>query len=102
MSDRAQHRLDGERRHAARAVLEIEESSVACTVGAYHPSYMMPTVGIDADAGEEEAAAARIIIKVVVFMCRRWCRSEGGAGFAELTRQLTIVAFFGSSQGLKT
>ena len=26
---------------------------------------MMPTVGIDADAGEEEAAAARIIIRVV-------------------------------------
>ena len=40
--------------------------------------------GIDADAGEEEAAAARIIIRVVVFMCRRWCRSEGGAEFAAL------------------
>ena len=26
---------------------------------------MMPTVGIDADAGEEEAAAARNIIRVV-------------------------------------
>jgi hypothetical protein len=53
------------------------QSSIACTAGACHPSYMMPTVGIDADAGEEEAAAAKIIIRVVfmpaLVQVRRQC-----------------------------
>jgi hypothetical protein len=33
------------------------QSSIACTAGACQPSYMMPTVGIDANESEEEAAA---------------------------------------------